>query len=124
MKYRYLPQTDQDKREMLDTLGISRVEELFADIPEEVRFKGSLQIPEALSEPELVKYFSGLANKNANFSTHANFLGAGVYQHHIPSVVNHMLLRGEFLPHTPRISRKSAKGSCRLFLSFRRWYVK
>lgn len=109
MKYRYLPQTDQDKREMLDTLGISRVEELFADIPEEVRFKGSLQIPEALSEPELVKYFSGLANKNANFSTHANFLGAGVYQHHIPSVVNHMLLRGEFFtaytPYQPEISQ-------------------
>ncbi|USG63673.1 aminomethyl-transferring glycine dehydrogenase subunit GcvPA [Brevibacillus ruminantium] len=109
MKYRYLPQTDQDKREMLDTLGISRVEELFADIPEEVRFKGALQIPEALSEPELVKYFSSLAGKNANFSTHASFLGAGVYQHHIPSVVNHMLLRGEFFtaytPYQPEISQ-------------------
>ncbi|QRG69762.1 aminomethyl-transferring glycine dehydrogenase subunit GcvPA [Brevibacillus choshinensis] len=109
MKYRYLPQTDQDKREMLETLGISSVEELFADIPEEVRSKGAIQIPEALSEPELVKYFTGLANKNVNFSTHANFLGAGVYQHYTPSTVNHMLLRGEFFtaytPYQPEISQ-------------------
>ncbi|MED4751233.1 aminomethyl-transferring glycine dehydrogenase subunit GcvPA [Brevibacillus choshinensis] len=109
MKYRYLPQTDQDKREMLATLGISSVEELFADIPEEVRFKGAIQIPEALSEPELVKYFTGLANKNVNFSTHVTFLGAGVYQHYTPSTVNHMLLRGEFFtaytPYQPEISQ-------------------
>ncbi|MED1794005.1 aminomethyl-transferring glycine dehydrogenase subunit GcvPA [Brevibacillus nitrificans] len=109
MKYRYLPQTDQDKREMLDTLGISSIEELFSDIPEEVRFKGALQIPEALSEPELVKYFTGLSNKNVNFSTHVNFLGAGVYQHYTPSTVNHMLLRGEFFtaytPYQPEISQ-------------------
>jgi len=109
VKYRYLPQTDQDKREMLATLGISRVEELFADIPEEVRFKGALQIPEALSEPELVKYFTGLSNKNVNFSTHVSFLGAGVYQHYTPSTVSHMLLRGEFFtaytPYQPEISQ-------------------
>ncbi|WNC17101.1 aminomethyl-transferring glycine dehydrogenase subunit GcvPA [Brevibacillus brevis] len=109
MKYRYLPQTDQDKREMLETLGISSVEELFADIPEEVRFKGAIQIPEALSEPELVKYFTGLAGKNVNFTTHVNFLGAGVYQHYTPSTVNHMLLRGEFFtaytPYQPEISQ-------------------
>lgn len=123
MKYRYLPQTDQDKREMLDTLGVSSVEDLFADIPEEVRFKGALNIPEALSEPELVKYFSRLANKNVNFNTHVNFLGAGVYQHYMPSTVNHMLLRGEFLQRTRRISLRSVRVSCKRFLNSRRWYV-
>lgn len=109
MKYRYLPTTDQDKREMLDTLGIQNVEELFTNIPDEVRFKGELNVSKALSEPELVSYFQGLSNKNVNFSTHANFLGAGVYQHYIPSVVNHMLLRGEFFtaytPYQPEISQ-------------------
>jgi glycine dehydrogenase subunit 1 len=109
VKYRYLPQTDQDKREMMEALGISSVDELFADIPEEVRFKGTLNIPEPLSEPELVRYFQQLSNKNVNFSTHVNFLGAGVYQHYIPSVVNHMLLRGEFFtaytPYQPEISQ-------------------
>ncbi|MFY0543291.1 aminomethyl-transferring glycine dehydrogenase subunit GcvPA [Brevibacillus sp. H7] len=109
MKYRYLPTTDQDKREMLDALGIQHVDELFADIPAEVRFQGQLAISEALSEPELVAYMQGLAKKNVNFSTHVNFLGAGVYQHYIPSVVNHMLLRGEFFtaytPYQPEISQ-------------------
>jgi glycine dehydrogenase subunit 1 len=109
VKYRYLPQTDQDKREMLDALGIQSIDELFADIPEEVRFKGEMKISEALSEPELVRYFQGLSDKNVNFTTHVNFLGAGVYQHYIPSVVNHMLLRGEFFtaytPYQPEISQ-------------------
>jgi glycine dehydrogenase subunit 1 len=109
VKYRYLPMTEQDKREMLDVIGINSIDELFSDIPEAVRFKGRLNISEALSEPELVSYFQGLARKNVNFSTHVNFLGAGVYQHYIPSVVNHMLLRGEFFtaytPYQPEISQ-------------------
>lgn len=109
MKYRYLPQTDQDKREMMETLGIKSIEELFSDIPAEVRLNQGLQVGEALSEPDLIAYFQGLANKNANFSTHVSFLGAGVYQHYAPSVVNHMLLRGEFFtaytPYQPEISQ-------------------
>lgn len=109
MKFRYLPQTDQDQRAMMETLGIQSIDELFADIPQEVRFKGNLNIPEALSEPELVGYMSGLAEKNAHFGTHVSFLGAGAYQHYIPSVVNHMLLRGEFFtaytPYQPEISQ-------------------
>lgn len=109
MKHRYLPQTDQDKREMMETLGIKSYEELFSDIPAEVRLNRGLNVSEALSEPELVAYFQGLAKKNANFSTHVNFLGAGVYQHYAPTVVNHMLLRGEFFtaytPYQPEISQ-------------------
>lgn len=109
MKYRYLPMTDQDQREMLDFLGINRVDDLFTDIPQSVRYQGELQISEALSEPGLVTYFQTLAMKNVNFSTHVNFLGAGVYQHYTPSVVNHMLLRGEFFtaytPYQPEISQ-------------------
>lgn len=109
MRYRYLPQTDQDKREMLETLGIQSIDELFADIPEEVRFKGEMNISEALSEPELVKYMKDLAAKNISFETHANFLGAGVYQHYIPSVVNHVISRSEFYtaytPYQPEISQ-------------------
>lgn len=109
MRYRYLPQTDQDKREMLEALGIQSIDELFADIPEEVRFKGELKISEALPEPELVKYMKGLAAKNVSFETHACFLGAGVYQHYIPSVVNHVISRSEFYtaytPYQPEISQ-------------------
>ncbi|WP_232699623.1 aminomethyl-transferring glycine dehydrogenase subunit GcvPA [Brevibacillus daliensis] len=109
MTFRYLPTTEEDKKEMLDFLGVSSVDELFSDIPEEVRFQGMMKLDEALSEPDLVKFMSGLANKNANFTTHVNFLGAGTYQHYAPSTVNHMLLRGEFFtaytPYQPEISQ-------------------
>ncbi len=109
MTYRYLPQTDQDKREMMNALGIQNIEELFADIPAEVRFTRRLNISEALPEPQLVEYMKSLANKNVNFDTHVCFLGAGVYQHYIPSVVNHVLSRSEFYtaytPYQPEISQ-------------------
>lgn len=109
MKYRYLPMTTEDKKEMLSFLGIQDVNELFTDIPENIRFKGKLNIPPALSEPEIVKYFSGLANKNVDSSSHAYFLGAGIYDHYIPSTVNHVISRSEFYtaytPYQPEISQ-------------------
>ena len=109
MKHRYLPMTLEDKKEMLSFLGIEDVRELFSDIPEEVRFKGSLNIPKALSEPETVKHFTRLANKNVNSSEYAYFLGAGIYDHYIPSTVNHVISRSEFYtaytPYQPEISQ-------------------
>ncbi len=109
MKYRYLPMTTEDKKEMLSFLGINDVNELFSDIPENIRFKGKLNIPAALSEPEVVKYFSNLANKNVDSSNHAYFLGAGIYDHYIPSTVNHVISRSEFYtaytPYQPEISQ-------------------
>lgn len=109
MQYRYLPMTSEDKKEMLSFLGIKDVNELFADIPANVRFQGKLNIPEALSEPEIVRYFSQLACQNANSNEYAYFLGAGIYDHYIPSTVNHVLMRGEFFtaytPYQPEISQ-------------------
>ena len=55
--YRYLPDTEQDKKEMLDFIGVSSIEDLFADIPAEVRLTGELNIPDAQSEPEVLKRF-------------------------------------------------------------------
>lgn len=108
-KFRYLPMTEQDKKEMLDTVGISSTEELFADIPEKVRFKGSLDIEPALPEPELMDFMSKLAGKNANTKDHASFLGAGVYDHYIPSIVDHVISRSEFYtaytPYQPELSQ-------------------
>ncbi|MBO8171264.1 MAG: aminomethyl-transferring glycine dehydrogenase subunit GcvPA [Bacillaceae bacterium] len=109
MAFKYLPTTDQDKKEMLSMLGIDSVDELFDDIPEDVLFKGRLNIPEAMDEPSLVRHISGLAEKNADFSRYVPFLGAGVYQHYIPSVVNHVISRSEFYtaytPYQPEISQ-------------------
>ncbi|MCA0985998.1 aminomethyl-transferring glycine dehydrogenase subunit GcvPA [Guptibacillus algicola] len=109
MKHRYLPTTERDKKEMLETIGVNSIEELFADIPESVRFKGDLKVEKQLFEPELIRYMSKLARKNVNTIENASFLGAGVYDHAIPSVVDHVIRRSEFYtaytPYQPEISQ-------------------
>lgn len=109
MKFRYLPMTEQDEKEMLAEIGIDSIDELFNDIPENVRFKGELNISEAIPENDLMKKMSGLAAKNVNTKDYASFLGAGVYDHYIPSIVNHVISRSEFYtaytPYQPEISQ-------------------
>ncbi len=109
MKFRYLPMTEADRKEMLDFLGLNSTEELFTNIPEDIRFKGELKLPSPLSEAALVKHMNRLAGKNASFDRYVCFLGAGAYEHYIPSVVNHTLLRSEFYtaytPYQPEISQ-------------------
>jgi glycine dehydrogenase subunit 1 len=78
MKHRYLPMTEQDQKDMLDTIGVSSIDELFSDIPEKVRFKGQYNIKAAKSESSLLKELSQMAAKNADNKTYASFLGAGV----------------------------------------------
>lgn len=95
-KFRYLPMTEEDKKEMMGAIGVSSTQELFSDIPEKVRFKGSLDIEPALSEPETMSFMTKLANKNVNTKEYVSFLGAGVYDHYIPSIVNHVISRSEF----------------------------
>ncbi|MGJ9383268.1 aminomethyl-transferring glycine dehydrogenase subunit GcvPA [Salipaludibacillus sp. CF4.18] len=113
-KFRYLPMTEKDQRDMLDTIGVSQVEELFQDIPVEVRFKGDLNIEKGLDETSLIKEMTRLATKNLNIKEYPSFLGAGVYEHYIPTVVNHMLLRSEFYtaytPYQPEISQGELQG--------------
>src|SRR3954452_19631309 len=107
--YRYLPDTEQDKKEMLELLNMSSIEELFADIPSELRLKGELNIPEADSEPTLIKKMKKLAARNISADQYPTFLGAGTYDHYIPSVVDHMISRSEFYtaytPYQPEISQ-------------------
>lgn len=109
MNYRYLPMTEQDKNEMLEAIGVDSIDQLFADIPEEVRFQGSLNLKSPLSEPELLKEFTRLANKNQNLKSYPSFLGAGVYDHYIPVIVDHVISRSEFYtaytPYQPEISQ-------------------
>ncbi|WP_018392065.1 aminomethyl-transferring glycine dehydrogenase subunit GcvPA [Bacillus sp. 37MA] len=107
--YRYLPDTKQDQEEMLAFLDISSVDELFEDIPPEIRLKGELNIPDAIPEPQLMKKMHKLASQNKNANEYPIFLGAGTYDHYIPSVVNHMISRSEFYtaytPYQPEISQ-------------------
>ena len=109
MEYRYLPMTEQDKREMLSTIGVENVEELFSDIPESVRFKGNYQIRAAKSETSLLKELKDLAAKNKDTESYTSFLGAGVYNHYKPIIVDHVISRSEFYtaytPYQPEISQ-------------------
>jgi glycine dehydrogenase subunit 1 len=109
MKHRYLPITEQDEAQMLETIGISSIDELFGDIPSKVRYEGELQVSKALDEQGLLRYMRGLAGKNADFDRYASFLGAGIYDHHLPVVINHVISRSEFYtaytPYQPEISQ-------------------
>lgn len=109
MKHRYMPMTETDRAEMLKVIGVSSVDELFADIPEKVRFQGDYNIKKAKSETSLTKEMSKLASKNANAQNYASFLGAGVYDHYKPIIVDHVISRSEFYtaytPYQPEISQ-------------------
>ncbi|WP_107942559.1 aminomethyl-transferring glycine dehydrogenase subunit GcvPA [Metasolibacillus fluoroglycofenilyticus] len=109
MKHRYLPMTEQDKQEMLATIGVDSIDALFSDIPEEVRFQGQYDIKEAKSEAALMKELAALAAKNKDTAANVSFLGAGVYNHYKPVIVDHVISRSEFYtaytPYQPEISQ-------------------
>lgn len=109
MKHRYLPMTEQDKQEMLDVIGVSSIDALFEDIPEQVRFKGMYDIKPAKSEAALMKELAQMAAKNKDTATNVSFLGAGVYNHYKPIIVDHVISRSEFYtaytPYQPEISQ-------------------
>lgn len=109
MKHRYLPMTEEDKKSMLETIGVSSVDDLFSDIPESVRFKGEYNIKPAKSETALMKELSKLADRNADLRRNTSFLGAGVYDHYMPVIVDHVISRSEFYtaytPYQPEISQ-------------------
>lgn len=92
---RYLPKSDSERREMLEACGVATPEELFAHLPEAVRLRQPLQLPPGISEYEIVDYFRRRGDQNAN--GYASFLGAGVYPHYRPVLVDTVVSRGEFL---------------------------
>ncbi|MBX5476263.1 MAG: aminomethyl-transferring glycine dehydrogenase subunit GcvPA [Clostridia bacterium] len=105
----YAPHTDEDRQAMLAALGLSSVEELFRDIPEEVRLRRPLRIPEGESEAGLRRLLGGLARRNASADRYVCFIGGGVYDHYIPAAIPPLLSRGEFLtaytPYQPEVSQ-------------------
>lgn len=107
--HRYIPNTDDVKKEMLDAIGVSSIEELFSDIPKSLRVEGDLDLEKSLSELEIRKDVSEMVNKNQTTEELTCFLGAGTYDHYIPSIIKHIITRGEFLtsytPYQPEISQ-------------------
>ena len=106
---RYIPHTDAEISQMLDTIGVPGVESLFDSIPASLQRRADLDLPPALSEQELAAEIGGLAQRNAHAESHDWFLGAGTYAHFIPSVIDSLCSRGEFLtaytPYQPELSQ-------------------
>jgi glycine dehydrogenase subunit 1 len=105
----YLSLTDADREAMLAAIGVSSVEELFEQIPASVRLDRELDVPPALSELELTAHMTELAGRNVPSGVELSFLGAGIYEHHVPAAVDVLLSRGEFLtaytPYQPEMSQ-------------------
>jgi len=105
----FLSLTEQDREQMLETIGIDSVDELFAQIPPAVRLGRTLDLEPALSEPELVAHLGELASHNTDTGREVSFLGAGIYDHYVPAVVDAILARGELLtaytPYQPEMSQ-------------------
>ena len=104
----YIPHTTAETQDMLAQIGAASLDELFADVPAEQRFP-ALELPSAMSEMEIAAEMLAISEANDHAGDFAMFRGAGAYHHFIPSVVNHMLLRGEFYtaytPYQPEISQ-------------------
>nr|MBN1228806.1 aminomethyl-transferring glycine dehydrogenase subunit GcvPA [Anaerolineae bacterium] len=104
----YIPHTDADIAAMLQVIGASSVDDLFSDVPAEKRFP-ELDLPDAMSQLEVSRLLEEISEENLPGGKTAIFLGAGAYNHYIPSVVNHVILRGEFLtaytPYQPEVSQ-------------------
>lgn len=106
---RYIPNTNADIEGMLQNIGILRIEDLFVDIPESVRLDRDLNIPQAMSEIELIPHMREIAAKNQTVEDNSCFLGAGAYDHFIPSAIDHIVSRAEFYtsytPYQPEVSQ-------------------
>jgi glycine dehydrogenase subunit 1 len=107
--HRYIPNTVEDVRRMLDVIGVPSIDALFEQIPAAVRLHRGLDLPPALSEPDLAAHLDALAAQNADPSKCAVFLGAGAYRHFAPSFIDQLLLRSEFYtaytPYQPEIAQ-------------------
>jgi glycine dehydrogenase subunit 1 len=109
MTHPFLSLTDEDRESMLVAIGVESMEDLFRDIPADVRLGRALELEPPLSEPEIVTRLSELAARNVPVSEEISFLGAGMYDHYVPAVVDAILARGEFLtaytPYQPEMSQ-------------------
>ena len=105
----YLALTDADREAMLAAIGVDSIEQLFADVPEQVRLKRELELPPPTSELEVERELSELAGRNVPVGRELSFLGAGVYDHYVPAIVEAVVSRPEFLtaytPYQPELSQ-------------------
>ena len=106
---RYLPLTEADRKAMLGKIGVADIDALFADIPEDKRLKGLIDLPKAQGELEVERTLGKMAARNTAAGSVPFFVGAGAYKHHVPASVDHLIQRSEFLtsytPYQPEIAQ-------------------
>jgi len=93
----YIPTTENNRKDMLESIGVSEFEELLAGLPTSARFEGDLDLPEPLSEYEVIKLLQSMADKNKSAGSALNFMGGGAYDHYVPAAVDHIISRSEFM---------------------------
>ncbi len=105
----YVPNTRQEQQAMLEHMELSSIEDLLETVPDNVRLDRPLALPPARSEPDLKRLLNTMAARNKNLDTTISFLGAGTYDHAIPSIVPHLQRRSEFVtsytPYQPEVSQ-------------------
>lgn len=106
---RYLPLGDDDRKAMLDVIGVASVDDLFKDVPAAARLSDLVPLPTHMSEQEVERRFAHIAAGNVQAGSVPFFVGAGAYRHHVPATVDHLIQRGEFLtsytPYQPEVSQ-------------------
>ncbi len=106
---RYLPLTHADRSAMLSAIGVDSIDDLYQDVPDEVRLAEPPDLPHHKGEMEVEGILRGLADKSVSPASVPTFIGAGAYRHHIPATVDHLIQRSEFLtaytPYQPEISQ-------------------
>lgn len=114
----YISTSPEQQQEMLDTIGVESIEDLFSVIPDSIRLKGELDLPPALSELELQREIQSLSNQNIGAHTHACFMGGGAYDHFVPAFIDQMISRGEFLTAYTPYQGEASQGSLQAFFEF------
>ncbi|HKJ70888.1 MAG TPA: aminomethyl-transferring glycine dehydrogenase subunit GcvPA [Gammaproteobacteria bacterium] len=112
----FIPHTEADVREMLDTIGVSSIEELFAEIPEAIRAKPLEKVPEGLNEMELMRLMRERAARDDNGLR--TFVGAGVYEHHVPAAVWEIATRGEYYSAYTPYQAEASQGTLQTIYEF------
>lgn len=116
--HRYIPNTKQDRDEMLDVIGANSIDDLFKDIPKSLRLDRDLKIDDSLSELEIRNHMKKLGNKNQTIDDLTCFLGAGMYDHYIPSLIGHIASRGEFLTSYTPYQAEISQGTLRVIFEY------
>jgi glycine dehydrogenase subunit 1 len=115
---RYLPLTTADRQAMLAAIGVSSIDALFADVPEAARLDGFVDLPRAQGELEVERALGALAARNLVAGAVPSFIGAGVYRHHVPASVDHLIQRGEFLTSYTPYQPEVAQGTLQMLFEF------